>query len=67
MGLGGVMMDSYHHTWHDSTLSTAHNNIAKLFEKTFSHVKTDQSFWVWDKSILILLTDYTIMNSSITH
>jgi hypothetical protein len=29
--------------------------IAKLFEKALSHVKPDQRFWVWDKSISVTL------------
>jgi hypothetical protein len=36
---------------------TAHNNIAKLFEKALPNVKQDQRFWVWYKSIPTLLTD----------
>ena len=60
----GHSTETFHHVQLSCLLShrralrqTAHNNIAKLFEKTFSHVKTDQRFWVWDKSIPTLLTD----------
>jgi hypothetical protein len=60
----GHSKETFHHVHLSCLLShrrtlrqTAHNNIAKLFEKTFSHVKTDERFWVWDKSIPTLLMD----------
>ncbi len=60
----GHNKETFHHvqlrcllSYHRALRQTAHNNIAKLFEKTFSHVKTDQRFWVWDKSIPTLLMD----------
>ena len=60
----GHRKETFHHVQLRCLLShrralrqTTHNNIAKLFEKTFSHVKTDQRFWVRDKSIPTLLTD----------
>jgi hypothetical protein len=60
----GHSEETFHHVQLSCLLShrrasrqTGHNNIAKLFEKTFPHVKPDQRFWVWDKSITALLTD----------
>ena len=60
----GRSKETFHHVQLSCLLShrralrqTAHNNIAKMFEKTFTHGKTDQRFWVWDKSIPTFLTD----------